>query len=275
MVVVEDMIWALLLPVGWMLLIWPMMEWAGDWVLFYWRRGRPGFIPDDRARALMGLPPWSDAFPPPAGSALARSPTTEPEVSPYPNLQMPFATWMPTPPKNLSATPYWRPGEAYTVASGRELHRVPDVQTDPSVCPLASDGDILTAPWELSAWYYMVGRAAAEVIEQTQATIATAHPELLDRGIRLAAAVVPAKIPTVLTTPADQMQYLVVAFLCRWYDVQTTFQLAAEVEAAGISENELYARVERFLAQYRWSADAPPARTMLTLPALPHVAPPV
>jgi hypothetical protein len=274
--VMEHVIIALLLPVGWMLLNWTYMEWAGGWMLFYWRRGRPGMIPDDRARELMGLPPWSEAFAltPEQATALANA-APQSGASPSPDLPMPYATYMPTPPKNLSRElpPYWRPGEAYSVASGRELHRLPDVQTDPTR-PLPSDGDFLVHPWEISAWFYMVGQEAAERLNASGTRIATAHAELLEKGVRLAAAVVPAKIPAVLTTPADQMQYLVVAYLCKWYDVNTTFQLAAEAKAGGVEENELYTRVERFLSAYRWGADAPPAVNLCELPVLPHVAPP-
>jgi hypothetical protein len=231
-------------------LAWPRIVWAVEWARYAVQRQR-GWITDAEAASF--------------DAETARA---------YP---MPTAS--PTPSSAHAASPAYAGAASmlaispipFVFAADGARDRAATILRAPQP-PLPSDGDHLMTKGAIGAYLDLIAYGHAGV-PAPEGTIATARVDLLERGIRVCAAVVGTKIPAALSTSDDQFRFLILTYLCQWYDAGSPLEVEARAAADGVDFNDLVVRIEAFLSGYRWApATTSAAPRVCVLPALTRIS---
>ena len=118
------------------------------------------------------------------------------------------------------------------------------------VRPLASDGDVLTAPWAIGAFIDVVQHGITGVPLDGHTPIATARKDLLDIGIRIAAEVVGTKVPARLRERLEQRQFLVTACVLKHYGMPVADEVRAMLLQWGYDPRLMWGAVDAYLSGY-------------------------
>ncbi|MBW7932071.1 MAG: hypothetical protein H3C62_00390 [Gemmatimonadaceae bacterium] len=144
---------------------------------------------------------------------------------------------------------------------------------DPDAPSLPSDGDALSTPWELEAYFaVMLMGQGAHALPLVATAVPTARVDALTAGAQLACEVTLLKIPARFAYPADQFRYLTIAYLLRHYGAASPEALDARARAGATSFSDLETRVQVWLSGYFYAPeDATRQIRVLHLPPL-HAA---
>ena len=129
-------------------------------------------------------------------------------------------------------------------------HRPESLLLNGVVPPLASDGDVLTAPWAIGAFVDVVQHGFTGVALDVHTPITTARKDLLDIGIRIAAEVVGTKVPARLRERLEQRQFLVTACVLKHYGMPVADDVRAMLIRWGYDPRLMWGAVDAYLSGY-------------------------
>ncbi|MGI8547197.1 MAG: hypothetical protein ACR2M1_07665 [Gemmatimonadaceae bacterium] len=141
--------------------------------------------------------------------------------------------------------------------------------------PLESDGDVLTAPWAVGAFFDIAQHGITGVELDSGAALLTARKDTLDIGVRIAAEIVGTKIPSRLRERLEQRQFLVTACVLKHFDASSADAVRAMLLLRGYDPQMVWGAADAYLSGYyhcgSWDAARSMSARQLRLPPPPRV----